>query len=110
MNSSDHGAFCFARCLILNSIALIGICLFRLSVSSCALLGLYCCVGFSLVAAGGSYSIAAVQASRCGGLSCSVACGISVPQSEIKSASLALQGGFLTTGLPGKSPYLLLDG
>ena len=41
-----------------------------------------------------------------GGLSCSVACGISVPQSEIKSASLASQGRFLTTGLPEKSPYL----
>jgi len=70
VNSSDHGAFCFARYLILNSIALIGICLFRLSVSSCALLGLHCCAGFSLVAAGGSYSIAAVQASRCDGFSC----------------------------------------
>ena len=63
----------------------------------------------TLVEAGGLQSIqdSVVVA---GGLSCSVACGISVPQSEIKSASLALQGGFLTTGLPGKSPYLFLDG
>ena len=63
----------------------------------------------TLVEAGGLQSIQA-SVVVAGGLSCSVACGISVPQSDIKSASLALQGGFLTTGLPGKSPYLLLDG
>ena len=36
-------------------------------------------------------------------LSCSVSCGISVHQPGIKPKSPALQGGFLTTGLPGKS-------
>ena len=43
--------------------------------------------------------------SGCGalGLSCPMACGILVPWSGIKPASLALQGRFLTTGPPGKS-------
>ena len=39
------------------------------------------------------------------GLSCSTACGILVPQSGIKPASLALQACFLTTGPPGKSLF-----
>ena len=37
-------------------------------------------------------------------ISCSKARGILVPQPGIKPASPAMQGGFLTTGLPGKSP------
>ena len=37
------------------------------------------------------------------GLSCSVACGILVPQLGFEPKSPALQGRFLTTGLPGKS-------
>ena len=36
-------------------------------------------------------------------LGCPVACGISVPQPGIEPTSLALEGGFFTTGLPGKS-------
>ena len=36
------------------------------------------------------------------GFSCSKACGILVPQPGIKLASPALQGGFLTTGPPGR--------
>ena len=32
--------------------------------------------------------------------------GILVPQSEIKPMSPALQGRFLTTGPPGKSPQM----
>ena len=39
------------------------------------------------------------------GLSCSSAYGILVPQSGIKPVSSALQGGFLTTGPPGKSVF-----
>ena len=35
-------------------------------------------------------------------LSCPEACGILVPQPRIKPASPALEGGFLTTGPPGK--------
>ena len=31
-------------------------------------------------------------------LSCSIGCGVSVPQPGIKPMSLALEGGFLTTG------------
>ena len=39
------------------------------------------------------------------GLSCPSACGILVPQPGIEPASSALQGGFLTTGPPGKSQH-----
>ena len=39
-------------------------------------------------------------------LSCSAARGILVHQSGVEPASLALQGGFLTTGPPGKSQSL----
>ena len=35
-----------------------------------------------------------------------MACGILVPQPGIKPASPALEGRFLTTGPPEKSPYL----
>ena len=38
--------------------------------------------------------------------SCSVACGILVPQPEIEPMSPELQGRFLTTGPPGKSLLL----
>ena len=37
------------------------------------------------------------------GLDCPMACGISVPHSGIKPTSPAMEGGFLTTGPPGKS-------
>ena len=37
------------------------------------------------------------------GLSCPEACGILVPQAGIEPMSPALEGGFLTTGPPGKS-------
>ena len=40
------------------------------------------------------------------GLGCSTACGILVPQLGIKPETPAMQGGFLTTGLPGKSRIL----
>ena len=36
-------------------------------------------------------------------LSFPAACGILVPRPVIEPASSALEGGFLTTGLPGKS-------
>ena len=38
------------------------------------------------------------------GLSCPEACGILVPRPGIEPVSPALEGGFLTTGPPGKSP------
>ena len=43
------------------------------------------------------------------GLSCPAACGILVPWPGIEPAS-PLEGGFLTTGPPGKSPLLLFGG
>ena len=45
------------------------------------------------------------------GLSCSAACGILVPQPVIEPMSPAMEGGFFTTGPPGKSlciSFLLL--
>ena len=42
------------------------------------------------------------------GLSCPVTCGVVVPRPGMKPMSPALEGGFLITGLPGKSPLLLL--
>ena len=38
------------------------------------------------------------------GLICPVACEILVPRPGIEPSSTALEGGFLTTGPPGKSP------
>ena len=40
------------------------------------------------------------------GLSCFKVCGVSVPCQEMEPESPALQGGFLATGPPGKSPIL----
>ena len=84
------------------------------------------CAGFSLVAACG-FSLSSCGAPArermgsvvCGmralllrrvswvvvacGLSCPVACRILVPQPGIEPASPALEGGFFTTGPPGKS-------
>ena len=40
------------------------------------------------------------------GVGYSEACGVLVPQQEIKSTSPALQGRFLTTGPPRKSLYI----
>ena len=40
------------------------------------------------------------------GLSCPTACGILVPRQGIEPASPALEGRFLTTGPPGKSPQI----
>ena len=43
------------------------------------------------------------------GLSCPVACGILVPQPGIEPASPALEGGFFTTGPPGKSLISIIN-
>ena len=53
-------------------------------------------------------SCAACVGSRARRLSCSVACGILVPQPGIKPSPSALEGGFLTTGPPGKSPSAII--
>ena len=42
------------------------------------------------------------------GLHCPATCGILVPRPGIKPKCPALEGGFLTTGPPGKSLYLFL--
>ena len=49
-----------------------------------------------------------LQKLRHGSLVALGACGILVPHPEIKLVSLALQGGFLTTGPPGKSSWTLI--
>ena len=59
--------------------------------------GVFCCGTWAPEHMG---SVVAVH-----GLSCPVACGILVPQPGIKPASPALEGGFLTTGPPGKSLF-----
>ena len=41
-------------------------------------------------------------------LSCLMACGILTPQGRIKPMSLALEGRFLTTEPPWKSPYFII--
>ena len=46
----------------------------------------------------------------CGTRCCPVACGILVPQPRIEPVSPALEGRFLTTGLPGKSLLLMAYG
>ena len=68
------------------------------------------CMGSSLLQCAG-FSSCGTQAPECAGsvvvacgLSCPAACGLLVPQPGIKPASPALEGGFLTTGPPGKAP------
>ena len=65
--------------------------------------------GFSLVVVRGLLVVVASLVSELGlsscsawELSCSVACGILVPQSGTEPMSLSLPGSFLTTGPPGK--------
>ena len=48
--------------------------------------------------------VGSVVVARGLGLSCPTACGILVPSPEVEPVSPALEGGFLTTGPPGKSP------
>ena len=50
----------------------------------------------------GTWALERAGFSRCGAL-CLAACGILVPRPGIEPMSPALAGGFLTTGLPGKS-------
>ena len=72
------------------------------------------CAGFSLVVACRLQSTWALSlrhwssvVGACG-LSCPVACGILVPQPRIEPRSPALEGGFFTTGPPGKSLFFVL--
>ena len=60
------------------------------------------CSGFSLWT---PEHVGFVGAAR--GSSCPAACGILVPRSGIDFTSLTLEGGFFTTGPPGKSPGTL---
>ena len=46
-----------------------------------------------------------IQALECR-LSCPSVCGVLVPQPGMEPASPALEGRFLTTGPPGKSPHV----
>ena len=67
---------------------------------TCGALTLHHDVGFSLIVD----SVLAVS-----GLNCPMACGILVPRPGIELMFPALQGGFLTTGPPGKVPAQLLE-
>ena len=67
------------------------------------------CAGFFLVVVRWLQSVGSVVVAH--GLSCSAACGILVPWPGIETASPALESGFFTTGLPGKSQsVVILDG
>ena len=74
----------------------------RFSLSNCGVwaqecLGLVVCGTWALYLRRASSVVVAC------GLSCPVACGILVPQLRIEPASPAFEGGFSTTGPPGKS-------
>ena len=90
------------------------------------MLGLHCCVGFSLVVESGGHSLVVVRRLlNCGGFSCcgawalgcvgsvAVVHGLSysvdqlLPGSEIEPVSLALADGFFTTEPPRK-PWILI--
>ena len=58
-------------------------------------------MGFSLVVAWALWSWDEGSAVVAQELSCPMADGILVPQPGLKPTSLALEGGFLTTGPPG---------
>ena len=79
-----------------------------------AMLGLYCCAGFSLVVESGGYSLVGVQFSHCGGFSCCAAqayrafrfscptaCGV-LPDQGSNLCPLQWKHGILTTEPPGK--------
>ena len=59
-------------------------------------------MGFSLVVAQAPERVGSIVVVP--GLSYLAACGILVPQPGIEPTSPALEGGFLTTGPPAKSP------
>ena len=63
-----------------------------------AVLGLYCAVQ--------AFSSSRAPVLATFGLSCSVACRILAPWPGMERAFHALEGRFLTTGPPGKSPVL----
>ena len=69
--------------------------------------GLSCSMGIRCCSAGG-FSLVKHVGSMARGLSCTTAWGILVPWPGIEPASPALEGGFLTTGSPGKSPWYFL--
>ena len=86
----------------------------RIFVGTCGIFhfgarALLCGVGFSLVACGlcSLRRSGSVVATR--GLSCPMACGILVRQPGLEPASPTLEGGFLTTGPPGKSLSVVFE-
>ena len=78
---------------------------------SCSMLNLHCCVGaLQLLSAGSVVVSLGLQSSGTQklpcttyGLSCCPTYGILFSQPATTTASPTLQGGFLTTGLPGRS-------
>ena len=66
------------------------------------------CIGSQLHHAGSFIVVHRSSSYMACRLSCSMACGILVPQPGIEPASPALQSRFLTTGLPGKSSAMTI--
>ena len=85
---------------------------------SCKYMGVgHSCSTWDLLLRGMDSPVVACGLSSCGlsvvpahRLSCSMACGILVPQPGMELASPVLQGGFLTPGSPGKSHLWLFLG
>ena len=109
---------CLHHCLSVCIVLFIYLCLCWVFVadhglSLVAVLGLLIAVS-SLVAGTGLQTSGLQQLRHWGsvvlvqGLSCPAACGILVPRSGMEPVSLALAGGFLTIGSPGKSCIVLL--
>ena len=94
-----QSAFAWILSAILPSFSVLNICL-AASGLSCSIWELHCIMqDLSLWYMG---SLVLVH-----GLSCPMICGILVPQPGLKPTCPALQGGFLTSGPPGKSPHYL---
>ena len=79
----------------------------------CSMQDLFVAVHGLFIAVHGLLSSCGTWAPECAGsvvaerrLSCPMACGILVPRPGIEPESVALVGGFLTTGPPGKSLYM----
>ena len=126
--SSIHFLFLCWNCLFSICFKNVYKCLFlknTLFIDWLAVLGLHCCARVSLVAVSRGYSLVVVwgltvvaslvvEHRHEGFCSCStwaqLLCSMwDLPKPGIEPVSPALQGRFLTTGLPGKPTYLLIN-
>ena len=90
-------------------------CLFWLAGSSLWCMGFSCCEAQALECVGSVCAVCRLSGRSSWaslvvvhGLSCPTACGILVPRPGIEPTSPALEGGFSTTGPPGKSSMVVI--